>query len=472
MQYLERIIFRIYEGAETEQDRQARLMLARIRMIIDEDFRLHLDHCNIMTWQDLKKALESWETSHSGLHRDDNNRSKRHASVICHKCHKPGHMAAYCRSAQVDLVQPQTSTQKSDSPVPRCYSCGTLGHKSPDYPNRQKEHIKDMQQKMETQSKKKDRMPKHQAKISTADANTYNIVTATLCGCQLPILLDTGAQMTVVPEELVSPIAHTGNQVQLRSFDGGVREVSTASVSMRFGEREWQGEVALVKLKELNDKGILAVNVSDSVSLEILCSYMEKETPRVVSAVETRSKAKEKEEEEQEIHESENAGTTELSLEDEEEVEEGDHDEVLEESLVAGDKILEKDEVLEESLVAGDEILAKEVVDENVVSDKGEESLILSCVRENREREAFIVEVKVDPSLQTCRDLADKCAGGYMWKDSLLIQSRFNDVFGDTEVIVVPKTKRTSILQFTHERLGHLGYKSIHGREVSNKPTF
>ena len=45
------------------------------------------------------------------------------------------------------------------------------------------------------------------------------------------------------------------------------------------------------------------------------------------------------------------AGIIELNLEDEEEVEEGDNNEVLEESLVVGDETLAKDEVLQESLV-------------------------------------------------------------------------------------------------------------------------
>ena len=52
---------------------------------------------------------------------------------------------------------------------------------------------------------------------------------------------------------------------------------------------EWQGEVALVKSKELNDKGILAVNVNDSVSWEILCSYAEREKFKSIVVVETRN---------------------------------------------------------------------------------------------------------------------------------------------------------------------------------------
>ena len=54
-----------------------------------------------------------------------------------------------------------------------------------------------------------------------------------------------------------------------------MREVDAVRVKLRFGQREWQGEVALVKSKELNDKGILAVNVNDSVLWETLCSYAE-----------------------------------------------------------------------------------------------------------------------------------------------------------------------------------------------------
>ena len=79
LQYLERIISTIYEGSTTEQDRQARLMLARICTIVDEDFRLHLDHCAIQTRQDLKLklTLESLESSQSGLHREERYRLKQ-----------------------------------------------------------------------------------------------------------------------------------------------------------------------------------------------------------------------------------------------------------------------------------------------------------------------------------------------------------------------------------------------------------
>ena len=70
------------------------------------------------------------------------------------------------------------------------------------------------------------------------NVEAHNMTTAILYDHHLPVLFDTGAQMTVVPEELVPPIAYTGAKVQLRGFDGSMREVDTAWVKLRFGEME------------------------------------------------------------------------------------------------------------------------------------------------------------------------------------------------------------------------------------------
>ena len=117
--------------------------------------------------------------------------------------------------------------------MPRCFSCGILGHKSPDCPNRNGEQKKEAEQKQELQSKKRDIAPKNQAKVSIANGDTTNMTTATLFGQPLSILLDTGSQMTLVPEELVPPVAHTGHKVQLRGFEGSTKEVGTANVLLK-----------------------------------------------------------------------------------------------------------------------------------------------------------------------------------------------------------------------------------------------
>ena len=60
-------------------------------------------------------------------------------------------------------------------------------------------------------------------------------------------------------------------------------------VTLKFGDREWKAEAALVSYKDVGGKGLLAVNVSDSVSLDVMCAYAERERLKSVAAVETRS---------------------------------------------------------------------------------------------------------------------------------------------------------------------------------------
>ena len=43
LQLLDRLLSRIYDGAIDEQDKHARVMLACIRTMVEEDLRLHLD---------------------------------------------------------------------------------------------------------------------------------------------------------------------------------------------------------------------------------------------------------------------------------------------------------------------------------------------------------------------------------------------------------------------------------------------
>jgi len=54
---MDRLLHRIYDEAETEQDLHARIMISRIRTIVDDNFHLYLDHCSIQIRQDLKQAL-------------------------------------------------------------------------------------------------------------------------------------------------------------------------------------------------------------------------------------------------------------------------------------------------------------------------------------------------------------------------------------------------------------------------------
>ena len=74
-------------------------------------------------------------------------------------------------------------------------------------------------------------------------------------------------------------------------------------VTLKFGDCEWKREVALVRSKDLGGNGLLAVNVSDSISWDTMCAYAESERLKPVVAVETRSMTREGEVEEREEEE-------------------------------------------------------------------------------------------------------------------------------------------------------------------------
>ena len=174
LQLMDRLLNSMYDNADTQEDRHARLILARIRTLVDKDFCLHLDSQAIQTRHDLRRVLEAWESSHGGFGRDEGH--KRHSSLVCHKCHKPGHKAYQCRIAPMEQSMP---TSKQDIPVPRCYTCGTLGHKSPECPRKTKELE---ESKPKDTSKKKDKYQKIQAAVSLHDSERLNMTIATLFG--------------------------------------------------------------------------------------------------------------------------------------------------------------------------------------------------------------------------------------------------------------------------------------------------
>jgi len=120
--------------------------------------------------------------------------------IVCHKCHRQGHKAAQCRMGQSIYSPQQQNHQKTESFIPKCFSCGVVGHKSPSCPNRNTEPKKD-DEKKEFTGKKKDKAPKQQSKVTIANSEDTNIISATLYDQPLPLLLDTGAQISVVPGE-------------------------------------------------------------------------------------------------------------------------------------------------------------------------------------------------------------------------------------------------------------------------------
>ncbi len=112
--------------------------------------------------------------------------------------------------------------------------------------------------------------------------------------------------------------AKTGQKVQLKGYNGRVDEAEMARVSMCIGSRKWTGDVALVSGRDLDGKGILAINLRDQDSWNIINEFSGK--VQGVNVVETRSGKKEREQVELEDSKcviEENVGSTSIVMDEE-----------------------------------------------------------------------------------------------------------------------------------------------------------
>ncbi len=444
IQKVDRLLYRTMRGADTLQDAVDKLCFARIRSLMSVEGQQQVDSWRISSKDDLRAALLSWETTRGSIARDEQPRWSQQQGyttgrIICFKCQKPGHRAVDCRSSFT-----ATNQQPGGNYQPRCFACGVVGHKSPDCPSRHSPTSKPMEDSDKNNNVQKETFK--QAEVNVVNRETTNTLTAILYDQTLPLLLDTGAQMSVIPEEMVPASAKTGRKVQLKGYNGKIDEAEVACVSLCVGKRVWKGEVALVKGSDLDGKGILAINLKDNMAWEIMSEY--REDVKAVNAVETRQQriVNEREErEDNECVEREQAGSTVVNL----------HEGSRGEECVASEEVeIDSEDELNLADVEGEEDIPSEVGDEV-------DELKLTCVKEGGDRDVLIKEVNEDVTLKSLRELADRGERGYYWEDGVLVQRCPDFTYGTVVNIVVPKSRRSKIMQLAHDKLGHLGHKKV-----------
>ena len=76
---------------------------------------------------------------------------------------------------------------------------------------------------------------------------------------ELLLLLDTGAHISIIPEEIIPPAAKTGEVVRVKGFTGVAELRSIAKVKINVNGVLRDYKVALCPGKDMGDKGILAI---------------------------------------------------------------------------------------------------------------------------------------------------------------------------------------------------------------------
>ena len=217
---------------------------------------------------------------------------ERSTVVTCFKCGKVGHKAIDCwgpkggSTAQKGYVAGSVprgaSASAEETSVVKviCYICGIEGHKSPQCPNKVERSWKGAK-------------PKSVMKIWHGPESCIRLQ-GSVNGCDTPILLDTGATVSVVSEDVVKEENMTGETVVVKVF-GSNKSISlpVATVTVVIGELSWEEKVAVYPLKEgAETEVIYSWNIRSKRGRELVRMVDQQDSEEEINMVTTRSVAK------------------------------------------------------------------------------------------------------------------------------------------------------------------------------------
>ena len=170
-----------------------------------------------------------------------------------------GHFARDCRKTSKSVSGTSTGTMpaeeslrvKTESRVVKCYGCGEIGHKKPECPVKKKASV---------------------LKVGPSRVLRRNEMLATVCGISMPVTLDTGAEVSVLPAEADCVLRYTGEQVTLTEVLDNLtsRTAPLAEAELTIGGEVVKTVAAMVPGEFIKWEGALAFDTDDSSSLDSL----------------------------------------------------------------------------------------------------------------------------------------------------------------------------------------------------------
>ena len=149
----------------------------------------------------------------------------------------------------------QTSAEKSKDSTVSCYTCGVEGHKIPQCPSKKTGKV----------------TVKKIGSVAVKRCDKSHIVNGFINGKEVPVLLDSGAMITVVPEPFVAKEQYVGENTTLHGFNRSPVVLPLANVVIQIGKQVVKEHVAVAPVQALlEERVLLSLNLKSSQDLALV----------------------------------------------------------------------------------------------------------------------------------------------------------------------------------------------------------
>ena len=407
----------------------------------------------------------------------------------CFTCGKLGHTTKYCRMNKPVLTQPESPDKK---PIV-CYNCREIGHKAPSCPKPKYEKPKRKEVKI-----LKERKP-------SVKELQENEILVKVAGKEIPVTLDSGATITVLPKELVPDAWLTGKTIMGKGFGNNHKlTMQEANLTLTVAGKKMTTLGGVIPSKDINGTGVLSYrSTSNNKELKFpklledalkrddddrlyldYSSTTQKDQGVVLHSVDEGSTEtdndegvdKEEEEDERSLGSMdegslvEEEGRLEEELENRDEVS-GNTEEEREKHVSSE---MQSDATNSEGIAVDDENMCTTTGDscisvqdetdiswDDCIGDEKTPNLDIAIPKFTEENAILREHTLSDESLKVMRNLADKKQQGYSWKAGLIVRERLDDLGRVKRQICVPKQQREKLMTLAHENFGHLARNSV-----------